>query len=257
MTAKKKTRGGANTRVKAEAAIRRAREKEKAQRLVLDAIADKRLFNVSYRQIALELVEEGVVEHITAAEVRRRYLNHIRRTDKDDDAHKHEVQVLETAAAKVLTRMRAMEDTGDSLMDLEVYAKLADTYLKYRDRIARLTGLDQGGNQGGKKVIEAQTKTGALAPGQASEQHLHLHMPPSIEAYQQWRSLSEHGLTQLAHDVLALEAAAEPDPLITGLHNDAAGTTLAPNVDITPEAERQAVPASSLEALALLERESA
>lgn len=210
-----------------------------------------RRINKTYQEIAVILTEESG-ERVTPGRVRRHVLNELRNVDATNDVRYAELDKLESMAAKVRERIEEYEARPEHLFDIEEYTKIVETYLKYRDRIAKLLGIDQGGSMGGKDVLNGAAKEMGSA---AASQHLHLHVG-SVEAYEEWAELKEKGLTQLAHDVLELQAGDEPDVTVTGMHNDAAGTTLAPYIDVTPLAEQQAEPKSSLEALALMESDA-
>lgn len=203
----------------------------------------------TYAEIAMTMSDE-MGERITQGRVRQAVLNELRNVEATDDLRFQELDLLESMAAKVRVRIDEYENRPEHLFDVEQYSKIVDTYLKYRDRIAKLLGLDEGGVQGGKS---AQDRAKGIAAANAG-QHLHVHVG-SVEAYEEWHELQEMGLTQLAHDVLELTTGDEIiDAEVVGMHNDAAGTTLAPRANVEPGAERQAGPGSSLEALSLMER---
>lgn len=212
-----------------------------------------RRLNKTYTEIAHTMSEERG-EAVSVGKVRRYVLNALRNVDATNDVRFAEWDKLESMAARVRAKIEDYEARPEHLFDIEEYTKIVDTYLKYRDRIAKLLGLDEGGMNGGKSVVGK-----SLADQQAevvASKHLHFHGSGSVDAYEEWQRLQGMGLTQLAHDVLALQAEGA-DESITGLHNDAAGTTLAPHIDITPRAEIEAGPQSSLEALAQMAQEDA
>lgn len=211
---------------------------------------DLRRQNKTYAEIAITMSEE-MGERVTQSRVRRAVVNALRNVEGTDMLRLEERDKLEAQAAKVLEQIRAYEEREDHLFDIEVYAKISETYLKYRERIAKLVGIDQGGNMGGKDVINGAAREMGAA---ASSQHLHLHVG-SVDHFEEYQRLQEHGLVDLAGDVMALEAGDLPDVAVTGLHNDAAGTTLAPHVDTTPAAERQATQGTSLDALEIIDLE--
>lgn len=233
------------------AAIQRRIAKEVAKADFARRAVELRRLNHTYVEIAeLMSVERG--ELISTARVRRHVLNELRDTEALADVRYAELDKLESQAANIRKKLDEMDAQPPAMLDMELYAKIAETYLKYRERIAKLVGLDAPTRQ----QVE---RTGALPPpGMALDggsvhvgaDGVTIRMPGSIAAFEDWAALEEKGLTGLAGEVLELEAS-EHEEVPVGLHRgDKAGVTLRPDVDVTPEAERRHT--SALDALDVL-----
>lgn len=218
-----------------------------------------RRLNKTYEEIASQMGSERG-EPVSVSRVRREVLAQLRNVDAIDDVRYAELDKLESMAATLRQKLVDMDELDATQIDLELYDKIATTYLKYRERIAKLVGLDAPVRQ----KIE-RDDSGALGnrTGQAidggsvtidKDGTVHVKMPGSVAAYEEWAELSEVGMVQLAGEVLELNAGDHEEVIPPGLHNDAAGVTLRPDVDVTPGAERNP-PMSALEALDLLEAE--
>lgn len=204
----------------------------------------------TYAEIAMAMSEERG-EVVKVHVVRQHILNRLRDVEGTNELRMEELDKLESMAGRLRAQIEQMEEADPQFFDVEVYSKIVETYLKYRDRIARLMGLDQGGNNGGIQAQKAAQDAAAAAAAKAGDQHLHVHVE-SVEAFEQWQRLHEIGVAQLALDVIELQASDIADADMVGTHNDAAGTTLAPHVDARVDADRLAQPQSSLDALAMM-----
>jgi hypothetical protein len=214
--------------------------------------AELRQQGKQFAEIAVIMSEERG-QNITHSRVKQGYNAYVSNVAVTDRTRNEEVTKLEDAAAKVWQRLVDMESEGPGTLDVEVYAKVAETYLKYRERISKLLGLDAAV----KQIVQ---RDGAPAPGQGmsidlDSNGLRIRMPGSIDAFQEWEQLSEAGLTQLAADVIELEEGDHEELPVGTFHDDRAkaGVTLSPGADTTSKADRVA---TALEALEALKREA-
>lgn len=210
-------------RAAVEAGVERSRRKAQRKAEITKRAIELRRLDHSYREIAEMITAEGT--SVSEPTVRRYIFNSLKPEAQDPKSvarlREQEIDKVESAARKVRMQIDRMEEGPEHLFDAELFAKLSETYLKYRDRVARLRGYDQGGNMGSQKGMKE------VADALPAEQHLHVHMPGSVQAFAEWQDLTEQGLTKLAEEVLELEAG--PDETVTGTLDDPAGTTLAPN----------------------------
>lgn len=213
-----------------------------------------RRLNKPYGEIA-QMMSAERREVIHEGRVRAAVLKQLRNVDALDDVRYAELDKLESMAARLRTRLDEMDELPVVLVDVEVYTKVADSYLKYRERIAKLVGLDA-------PVRQKIERDSGSAPGQPLGGNVHIGADGaisitmgSVNAYEEWVQLSEKGLVELASQVLELEEG-ETEEVGVGLHaQDAAGTmkagvTLRPDIEVIPGAERQHQ--SALDALAAL-----
>lgn len=245
-----------------EQSIEKRKEREAAhiQREIEKYDFDKRAIELRrlgkpYAEIAIIMTEERGVP-IPVHVVRKHIKNRLANVEGTDELRREELDKLESQAANIREQIMALESTDPMAFDVEMYSKLVDTYLRYRDRIARLMGLDQGGNNGGIGAQKAAQEAAQQVAAAGAGNHLHVHVG-SVDAFEEWQRLHQAGVAQLAHDVLELQATEVPDVHVTGMHDHAAGTTLAPHADTTADADRLALPASSLDALALMKEANA
>jgi hypothetical protein len=243
---RKKKRDGPLTIEERRVAIQRRIAKQVARDDFDNRVMELRRLYKTYPEIAsimsIERKEAISVGRVSAA-AERKLVN----TDTIDMVRYAELDKLETQSANILQKLMDMDELAVALLDIELYAKLSETYLKYRERVAKLVGLDA--------PVKQQIDRGALAPGEGFGVHVGvdgvtIHMPGSVAAFEEWQQLSAKGLTSLAHDVLELEAGEHEEIDLDGFHGERAGVTLNPHADVTPGAERQA--RSALEALELL-----
>lgn len=207
-----------------EEGLERARAKDERKAAITKRAVALQRHEYRDREIAEIITSEGL--SVSESTIRRYLYAALKPPPLDGRStarlREKEIDKVESAARKLRKQLDRMEEEPDHLFDAEMFAKMSETYLKYRDRIARLRGLDQGGNNGSLKDL------GKAASQLPAEQHLHVHMPGSVEAFEEWRKLQDLGLTTLANEVLELEAGA-PDEAVTGTVHQKAGTTLAPN----------------------------
>lgn len=191
-------------------------------------------------------------EVISPNRVRTAYYAHVGNVEVTERTRNEEVVKLEALATKTWKRLTDMDDAGPDVMDVEVYLKAAEAYLKVRERIAKLLGLDAAV----KQIV--QRADGGVMTGQPmtidlDSTGLHIRMPGSIEAHQEWQRLSELGLTQLAADVIELEAGDHCEVGIDDAmfhdNREKAGVTLAPHAEALGKVDRAAAAIAALEAL--------
>jgi hypothetical protein len=190
-------------------------------------------------------------ETISHHRVRTAYYKHVSNVEVTERSRNEEVVKLEQAAAKVWQRILEMDDGGADVFDAEVYVKIAETYLKYRERIAKLLGLDAAVKQ---QITRDGANPGAGLAIDFDSTGLHIRMPGSLEAHAEWERLSELGLTDLAANVIELEEGEHVevgiDDMMFNEDREKAGLTLRPNGDGGAKAERVAAAIAALEARA-------
>lgn len=233
------------------AAIQRRIAKEVAHFDFTRRGVELRRLNMTWVEIAQQMSIERA-EPISSDRVKRAVLKELRNTEALADVRYAELDKLESMAANLRIKLDELDEQPPMMIDLEVYAKLADSYLKYRERISKLVGLDAPTKQ------QIDRGSGG-APGQpfGDGVSVHVHMPGSLAAFEEWQQLENKGLTSLAGEVLELEAGdhSEDDHHLFQ-PGEKAGVTLRGDVDVTPGAERvQPTPVSALEALAILDQD--
>lgn len=200
-----------------------------------------------FAEIAVQMSEERG-EVITLHRVKVAYDAHMKNYMATDKTRHTEVAKMESAAAKLWKQIIDMEDDGPNVMDVEVYVKAVEAYVKVRERIAKLLGLDAAVKQ---HVTRDGANPGAGLAIDLDANGLHIRMPGSINAVEEWQRLSDLGLTELAADVIELEAG---DHAEVGVDDEmfredgAAGVTLRPQ-ETAPKAERVQSAIEALEAL--------
>ncbi len=237
-----------------------AEKREKIQRKMANEVRRQdfarrcvqlRRLHHGYDEVAQILsVEFG--EPISRSRVRRHTLNEIRDVDAIADLRYAELDKLESQAANLRKKLDEMDEQPPAMLDMEAYTKLADTYLKYRERVSKLIGLDAPT----QTRIDRAGLPAAGQPLDGGSVHIGadgvtIRMPGSVAAFEDWAALEEKGLTGIAQQVIELEAGDHEEVPLSGLHpGDKAGVTLRPGADGTPQAERRIK--SALDALDLL-----
>lgn len=203
--------------------------------------------NYSYVEIAKIIsTEDG--EYVSDKTVRRDYLNHIRRIENLDDMARGELSKLEEVAAGLKKRIDWYEQQAEvngALPDDEVYAKITDQWLKYRDRIAKLYGLDKGGINGRVNALPKDAYGRDVLPSAGQPANVTIIMPGSVEAFERWNRLQEVGAASLATEVLELAEADTVEIMPGSVDVELSGVTLRPDIEVIPGAEIR----SSLDAL--------
>lgn len=220
-------------------------------------IAFLRAEHLSWVEIAQQMsAERG--EQVSHRRVREHWHRNCKGLQNIELIRWEEFNRLESVSKMLRTKMQILDEMPiDSWVNhAEEYTKLADSYLKYRERCARMLGLDFGGNNG--RIVGHPNAIGKDAfgrdvfaqPGQPGGGNIHIHLPGSVAAYRDWELLQDNGMIDLAGQVLELEA---NDIVDVEVIPDTSGVVLAPNVDLGEIAEPE--PLTALEALDLMRTE--
>ncbi len=243
---KKKKPGTAMEQVdKVRKSIQRAHAREDFGRRTVELHQQGMLFG----EIAVTMSEERG-EVISLRTVINAYNAHVANVEITERSRNEEVMRLEVAAADIWKVMKDMDaGTGDNTFDPEVYVKVAETYLKYRERIAKLLGLDAAV----KIEQKRDNNPGAGLAIDLDANGLHIRMPGSLDAFEEWTHLADLGLTKLAQDVIELEEGEHVevgiDEAMFNEDREKAGLTLNPHADASGKADRAAAAIAALEAL--------
>lgn len=183
-------------------------------------------------------------EEVTPWRVQRAYLAQTKQIEKLDLVRYQEYTRLDEMANHLRRIFKEMTEGPPEYFDAEKAVKVAEGYLKYRERISKLLGLDAPVKQ---QVIRDDSP-GSVHIGADG---ITITMPGSVSAFEDWQTLTGKGLTKVADQVLELEETEHTEIVFDRLHADGhAGVTLNPAADVAPAAERKVV--SAIEALDLL-----